>query len=163
MVHSVGWLPHCVHTETRPWPVWLDYLQQTHQRPHAGADWRHYDRQFRVDREYSHCSWATVRVDLQLTATLKSTHTMTRNNQPFRQASQPFKANTTRQQSRLPTGYCFSYHSQSVRWNVSSWHATGMWLIINILNPSSAFWCLTKNKTVGARAGCLLWGISILL
>ena len=55
-----------------------------------------------------------VRVDLQLTATLNSTHTMTPNNQPFRQASRPCKDNTTRQQSRPPTGYCFNYHSQSV-------------------------------------------------
>ena len=81
----------------------------------SGADWRYYERQFRVDREYSQCSWATVRVDLQLTATLKSTHTMTSNNQPFRQASQHSKANTTRQQSRPPTGYGYNYHSQSVR------------------------------------------------
>ena len=140
-VHDAGNAPTLQFAPQKKWPLtetewctaWDDFLAvYTQNHAHdlsdlitysrhikdlmqSGADWGHYDRQFRVDREYSHCSWATVRVDLQLTATLKSTHTMTRNNQPFRQASQPFKANTTRQQSRPPTGYCFSYHSQSVR------------------------------------------------
>ncbi|KAI0242052.1 hypothetical protein LSAT2_014989 [Lamellibrachia satsuma] len=81
----------------------------------SGANWRYYDHQFRVDREYSLCSWAAVRVDLQLTATLNKPTFTPHNTQPFLPA-RSFRANTPRQQqNRPPPGYCYNYHSQYVR------------------------------------------------
>ena len=36
----------------------------------GGANWRTYDFQYRVDREYQQCPWDTVRVDLERDAYL---------------------------------------------------------------------------------------------
>ncbi len=72
----------------------------------SGSDWRNYDQQFRSDREHNLCSWAAVRVDLQIAATLKPTNE-TRNNQPFR-------SSLSRQQT-TPLGYCFDYHRPNFR------------------------------------------------
>ena len=44
----------------------------------SGSDWRRYDQQFRLDRQHNKCSWAAVRVDLQIAATLANNN---RNNQ----------------------------------------------------------------------------------
>ena len=75
----------------------------------SGANWRHYDQQFRSDREYSQCSWAAVRVDLQLSAMLKPPQSQSfRNHQPpqhFRN-NRPFRNQMSRQ---LANSYCFTY------------------------------------------------------
>ena len=116
-------------TETEWCTAWDDFLAvYTQKYPHhltdlitysrhikelmqTGADWRHYDHQFRVDREYSLCSWAAVRVDLQLAATLRRTQ------QPFRPAfpPRPVQHRPQSQSSRPPPGYCFTFHAPNVR------------------------------------------------
>lgn len=62
--------PHIPRTTGRP-----HHLFANNQRTmHKGLAWGDYDRRFRMDREYSHCSWSTLRVDLQLSIqTLDST------------------------------------------------------------------------------------------
>ena len=74
----------------------------------SGSEWRNYDQQFRSDREHNKCSWAAVRVDLQIAATLKPTNE-TRTNQPFRSSPS--------QQQTIPFGYCFDYHKPNTRCN----------------------------------------------
>ena len=105
----------------------ITYSRHIKELMNSGADWRHYDQQFRSDREFSHCSWATVRIDLQLTAMLKPTQQAYRKDhtqhshqsyiQPFR-SSQPYRQGPIKPQTGLPTGYCFAYHSQSIRCTV---------------------------------------------
>ena len=93
----------------------ITYSRHIKELMRSGANWRYYDHQFRVDREYSLCSWAAVRVDLQLTATLNKPTFTPHNTQPFLPA-RSFRANTPRQQqNRPPPGYCYNYHSQYVR------------------------------------------------
>ena len=71
------------------------------------ADWQAYDVHFRMDREYSLCSWLTVRQDLELKAFRQSLSMR----QPFRQT---FSASS---RGKVPRGYCFSYHSRGTRCN----------------------------------------------
>ena len=59
--------------------------------------WWVYDKQFRLTRQYSKCSWANIRVDLYLNC---QTATESRNFRNFRR----FEA--------IPRGYCYRYHSK---------------------------------------------------
>ena len=65
------------------------------------ANWQWYDTQFRMDREFSNCSWLTVGQDLELQAfCTQISHKLA------------FLGNTPKQTSKLrvPPGYCFAYH-----------------------------------------------------
>ena len=64
----------------------------------SGQSWWYYDKQFRLAREYSHCSWATVRVDLYM-------QNNSTNKRTFQQKFQEYP-------SRIPTGYCFKFHQK---------------------------------------------------
>ena len=66
----------------------------------SGQAWWYYDRQFRIAREYSQCSWATMRVDLYM--------------QNLNRNVQTYKPNF-REVATIPTGYCFKYHSKEKR------------------------------------------------
>lgn len=61
--------------------------------------WWHYDRQFRMAREFNKCSWLTIRIDLQLESQQPTPAVAVKNN--FRKP-----------QARLPLGYCFLYHNR---------------------------------------------------
>ena len=65
-------------------------------------DWLYYDTHFRKDREHSRCSWTQVRIDLQIAS-----------------AKYTSQNNTTtpgyNQSNRIPSGFCFSYHSRYER------------------------------------------------
>ena len=73
----------------------------------GGANWRTYDFQFRVDREYQQCPWDTVRVDLERDAYLglgvarTSTHS--------------FRGNNYKTSPQIPRGYCYAYHTHGQR------------------------------------------------
>lgn len=66
----------------------------------AGHNWSYYDSKFRKDREFSLCKWTTIRIDLQITASLIKRH---------------FPATPTPLSQRPPRGYCFKYHSRNER------------------------------------------------
>ena len=68
-----------------------------------GQNWQYYDSNFRIDREYTKCSWAALRVDLQINAS-KSNFRSQSTNKSYQQNSK-----------RPPTGYCFAYHNISQR------------------------------------------------
>ena len=75
----------------------LTYGNTIKRMMNSGQQWWHYDKQFRVAREYSHCSWATVRVDLIMQMN-------SRDNQTQRQKFQEYP--------RIQPGYCFNYHAR---------------------------------------------------
>ena len=104
---SQNWLPKSAkYGETCPTKKNPSYAKSIKHLMKSGSDWRNYDQQFRSDREHNKCSWAAVRVDLQIAATLKPTNE-TSTNQPFR--SSPSQQQTT------PFGYCFDYHKPNTR------------------------------------------------
>ena len=75
-----------------------------------GHDWRYYDHHFRKDREFSLYTWDTVRVDLQLTASLKnSSSTSSTTAKGYNTKS----SSTTH--SRIPPGFCFNFNLRGVR------------------------------------------------
>lgn len=87
-------------------PNLLTYIQHIKDLMRHGADWLMYDTQFRIDREFTHCSWSSVRQDLELRA--------------FRSLQSPkptFRPQSTTQSNftRVPTGYCFSFHQRGTR------------------------------------------------
>lgn len=73
----------------------------------TNQNWRFYDEQFRRDREHVQCSWASLRVDLQITASVQSTasHNSHQSFQPFRRQYAP----------NQKKGYCFQYNTPNVR------------------------------------------------
>ena len=72
----------------------------------AGGDWRNYDTCYRQDREVTHCSWYTVRPDLEIQAYRRT------NMQSFRTTTtNPFQRSTNQRQTGTPHGYCFAFHS----------------------------------------------------
>lgn len=81
----------------------LSYAQNIKELAKAGANWAFYDSKYRQDREFSHCSWLTVRQDLELRA--------------FRPAAQHPVQRTQSGPSnaRVPKSFCFKYHTQGVR------------------------------------------------
>jgi len=75
----------------------LSYAQHIKELMRSNSNWAYYDTRYRQDREFKHCSWLTVRKDLELWA--------------FRQPVQPAAINTPRNE-RVPRGHCFKYHSR---------------------------------------------------
>lgn len=72
------------------------------------ANWQLYDRKFRQDREFSHCSFGTVRVDLHVEA-----YTSKISRQVASQAdnsSNKFRT-STKESENIPLGYCKFYHT----------------------------------------------------
>ena len=67
-----------------------------------GQNWQYYDSNFRIDREYTKCSWAALRVDLQINASKSNFRSQSTNK-------------SYQQNSKTPTGYCFDYHNISQR------------------------------------------------
>ena len=84
----------------------LSYSQHIKDLMRHNVNWQYYDRQFRLDREHSVCSWSNVRQDLELRAFRNNPKQSFSSNQPFRSAGS---------QSKIPPGYCFKYHKQGVR------------------------------------------------
>ena len=89
----------------------LTYARNVRDLMSNRANWAWYDTQFRADREFTHCPWDEMRQDLELRAfrpnqaihdpTFRNTQTnhSTRDDRP----------------DRVPTGYCFAYHSRIQR------------------------------------------------
>ena len=75
-------------------------------------NWRTYDEQFRKDRELTLCSWASVRVDLQLSTAqpLPQTSIVQNHN------AQLFRGYST-SKTPAPNGFCFRFHTQGTRCN----------------------------------------------
>ena len=70
-----------------------------------GYNWQHYDIMFRTDREYTKCSWAALRVDLQISISTQ------------RSFRPPLSKNTDKSvnnysNNQTPPGYCFKYHDK---------------------------------------------------
>lgn len=79
----------------------LTYGHSVKQLMASGANWRLYDRQYRISREYSKCCWATMRVDLQLQARAGR----------LQEAQGPTKdTRFAKATNNIPKGYCFHYH-----------------------------------------------------
>ena len=90
-------------------------------------DWLGFDREFRMDRESTKCSWATVRHDLHLTYG-QPQHPTPRQPTPsfqkpeYTQQQQPFLHHSnvrnhplyTAQGHAIPRGYCIRFHSREV-------------------------------------------------
>ena len=97
----------------------LTYGKQIKEMMRAGLNWRFYDRQFRVARESTRCSWAAVRVDLQLNAVLQANLSP-----PFRQQHKNYNTNTNplqyRPTSRIPPGFCYKYHTPAEYCNTNN-------------------------------------------
>jgi len=81
------------------------YSQHIKRMMADGADWQMYDRLYRTDREYTACSWLTVRQDLELRAN---------HSQFLRNRQQPFRHNNlaASTENNTPVGYCFMYHNR---------------------------------------------------
>ena len=105
-----------VYTIKRPQSLcdMLTYSKMIKDLMKTGADWRSYDQQFRADREHNQCSWAAIRVDLQIAATLKMPNN-TRNNQPFRHNQNNYPFRFRAQQKTPPVGYCYEYHKPNTK------------------------------------------------
>ena len=92
-------------------PDLISYAQTIRSLMKTGQNWAMYDTQYRMDREYSHCPWTALRVDLQLAAQ----HFPQQQRQPrytpnFRPNPQP---NFRPYSQRLPNGYCIKYHTRN--------------------------------------------------
>ena len=70
-----------------------------------GNNWSFYDAQFRKDREFLRCSWAVVRVDLQIAAVQQ----MNTANHSRYVPQQTFQVNRI---SRVPKSFCYRYHNE---------------------------------------------------
>lgn len=84
----------------------LTYVHYIKDLMKQGANWRYYDTNYRLDREFSQCTWTTIRQDLELRSF--------RGQLSFRnnQTSQTTPSSTS---SKPPIGYCFSYHQPGLR------------------------------------------------
>ena len=79
----------------------------------AGGDWRSYDRKFRQDREYNHCSWYTTQPDLKIQAYRPKT---SQNCRPSRGYTRPQQHNQHNQNNQhMPKGYCWAFHKRELR------------------------------------------------
>ena len=84
----------------------LSYSSTVQQIMTAGGDWRNYDTRYRQDREVTHCSWHTLRPNLELQAYRRT------NMQSFRSTTtNSFQRSTNQRQTGTPHGYCFAFHS----------------------------------------------------
>ena len=125
-----------VHTIKNPQSLCelITYSKTIKYMMRSGSDWRRYDQQFRLDRQHNKCSWAAVRVDLQIAATLANNN---RNNQSFQsfnsRNNQSFQSFSARNNQRfrpshgthaaygaqtkpsIPVGFCFEYHCPNTR------------------------------------------------
>lgn len=82
----------------------LTYSQSIKRMMLSNSNWRYYDKQFRLSREHSLCSWLTVRIDLQLAAM------NTASNSRF-QRRENSKSGTAQ---HVPLGYCFKFHRREL-------------------------------------------------
>ena len=100
---SCEYLPGGICTEiSGPTNDLLTYIQYIQELMRAGANWHLYDAQFRLDRDFSHCSWMAVRQDLEL--------------QSFCNQTRPPKQNATQTTSvKPPVGYCFAFDNKTTR------------------------------------------------
>ena len=73
-------------------------------------NWRFYDEQFRRDRELTLCSWASLRVDLQISAAQLSTSVSSPPNN-----GHSFRGNSPSNIGQIPKGYCFRYNTPGTR------------------------------------------------
>ena len=85
----------------------ITYHQNIQKLMQRGANWRSYDFQFRVDREFDQCKWDVVRMDLERDAYqthngMNSTNLTTKNKQSFRAP-----------RNTVPKGYCYAYNTQN--------------------------------------------------
>jgi hypothetical protein len=94
----------------------LSYCQHVKDLMRNAANWRQYDYQYRLDREFSHCSWLLVRQDLELRAFRSPTPTQTNTskNNNFSSSRQGFSP-TSSSSNKPPSGYCFAYHQKGAR------------------------------------------------
>ena len=75
-----------------------------------GHNWAYYDTRFRKDREFSKCSWTTIRVDLHIAAAQNSNYRTRSSSSRF--VSQSSDKTSSR---HIPVGYCFKYNTPGVR------------------------------------------------
>jgi len=80
----------------------LTYGQSIKLMMNRGENWNFYDKQFRISREYSRCSWDLVRVDL-----------MIQGQSYINRARIDSKPENSK--DHIPAGYCFRYHSPKFR------------------------------------------------
>ena len=73
----------------------------------AKQAWWYYDRQFRIGREHSLCSWATVRVDLFMNSEFQN-----KGNSTVKSFQQDLKEKNHEKEQIIPPGYCFRFHSK---------------------------------------------------
>ena len=83
------------------------YMKDIKSLAARNANFRHYDEQFRLFRQSTHCSWATVHPGLWFQAT----------NPPARHFTKTHQGNERPSNSKspfhVPRGYCVSYHSRN--------------------------------------------------
>ena len=105
----------------------LTYSRDIRNMSKLNYDWLGFDREFRIDRESTKCSWATVRHDLHLTYG-QPRHPTPRQPTPsfqkpeYTQQQQPFLHHSnvrnhplyTAQGHAIPRGYCIRFHSREV-------------------------------------------------
>ena len=72
----------------------------------AGGDWRNYDIRHRQDWEVTHCSWHTVRPDLEI-----QTYRCTNIPSFLSTTTNSFQRSTNQRQTGIPHGYCFAFHN----------------------------------------------------
>ena len=116
-------------------PLWLrawhDYAGVYTQRyPHAlpdlftyvtcilsfmdeGVDWYTYDRQFRIDREFTRCRWSTFRADLEAKLFRQSARVGFRTHPSNNTPARPIVEGP--QKPKEKTGHCFKYNSRDAR------------------------------------------------
>ena len=99
-----------VYTEKFPHEIQdiLSYTRDVRRLQSLNVNWMLYDTQYRQDREYTHCSWRTVRTDLYALAT------SSQNKAPGKSfPNTTFRNNTFR--NTIPKGYCIRYNLPNER------------------------------------------------
>ena len=90
-------------------PAMCTYLRDVKSLAVRGANFRHYDEQFRVYRQTTHCSWAELHYGIwfQATQPIRQNNNNNKSNQGWEKTGQnkssPF---------HVPRGFCVHYHSR---------------------------------------------------
>lgn len=80
----------------------LTYGQSIKAMMRRRENWSYYDKQYRIAREFSKCSWDTARVDLMMQAQRYVAHNNNR-------------STYNKARSQVEAGYCFRYHNRMQR------------------------------------------------
>ena len=93
----------------------VTYHQNVQKRMSRGANWRIYDSQFRIDREYDQCRWDTVRIDLERDAYYNNNKKTSSNTPQTSTNNFQDKQYKNNNNTPVPKGYCYAYSNQSQR------------------------------------------------